>query len=262
MTKINFEQTPNINIDCVIGFGDGCRIAGNLKKNNLRFFSTPFDWQMNYSLENVYSLLENEGKNFFQNYKFNSKYNKGKKLGIVDTETGMISEHDYSKYLPKQINDIFFKYKYKRRFKRLHKILQDAQNICIVTLRSITTQEILSFIEKFSQLYTFKHLYFINIYDTENKESDEELIITNKDNVTILEYYFNDEHPNGNNKETNPDYWLGNIDYWNKILAKITLNKSFVKKHISYKMVIIKIYCMMHQLIALFHILVFFLTLI
>ncbi len=240
MTKINFEQIPNINTDCVIGFGNGCTIAGNLNRNNLRFFSTPFDWLLDYSLENVYSLLENKGKNFFRNYKFNSKYNKGKKLGVVDTETGMISEHDYSKYLPKQINDIFFKYKYKRRFKRLHKILQDAQNICIVTLRSITTQEILSFIDKFSQLYTFKHLYFINVYDTENKEKDEQLIITNKDNVTILEYYFNDEHPNGNNKQTNPDYWLGNIDYWNKILAKITLNKKFLRKYISYRMVIIK----------------------
>ena len=114
MTKINFEQIPNINTDCVIGFGNGCTIAGNLNRNNLRFFSTPFDWLLDYSLENVYSLLENKGKNFFRNYKFNSKYNKGKKLGVVDTETGMISEHDYSKYLPKQINDIFFKYKYVR----------------------------------------------------------------------------------------------------------------------------------------------------
>ena len=240
MTKINFEQTPNINIDCVISFGNGCRIAENLKKNNLRFFSTPFDWQMNYSLETVFNLLKEHGKNFFKNYKLDSYYNEGTHLGLVDIDTKMVSLHDFSKYLPNKVNEILFKYKHKRRFKRLHKILQDAQNICIVTVRSITTQEILSFIEKFSQLYTFKHLYFINIYDTENKEKDEELIITNKDNVTILEYYFNDEHPNGNNKQTNPDYWLGNIDYWNKILAKITLNKNFIKKHISYRMVIIK----------------------
>ncbi len=140
MTKINFEQTPNINADCIIGFGDGCRIAGNLKKNNLRFFSTPFDWQLNYSLETVFTLLENKGKTFFNNYKLNSKYNKGKKLGLVDTNNGMVSIHDFSKYLPNKINEIIFKYKYRRRFNRLDKILKDAQNICIVTNRSIKSK--------------------------------------------------------------------------------------------------------------------------
>ena len=238
--KINFEQIPNINVDCVIGFGDGCRVAGNLKKNNLRFFSTPFDWQMNYSLETVFNLLKEHGKKFFKNYKLDSKYNKDKKLGIVDTKTGMISEHDFNKYLPNKINNILFKYKYRRRFKRLHKVLQNAQNICILTNRQITLQEILSFIQKFLQLYNFNHLYFINIYDTENKETNEQLIITKKNNITILEYYFNDEHPKGNNTKTNPDYWFGYIEYWTKILSKIILNKNFVRKYISYSMVVVK----------------------
>ena len=238
--KIDFEKTPNINVDCVIDFGDGCRIAENLKKNNLRFFSTPFDWQMKYSLETVCTLLENKGKTFFNNYKLNSKYNKGKKLGIVDTETGMVSEHDFYKYLPNKINEIIFKYKYRRRFNRLDKILIDAQNICIVTNRSIKTKEILSFIENFLQLYTFNHLYFINIYNINDKQNDEKFVKKEKDNITIFEYSFNDEHPKGNNSKTNPNYWLGNIDYWNKILSKITLNKKFVKKYISYRMVIVK----------------------
>ena len=240
MIKINFEQTPNINVDCVIGFGDDCKIAQNLKINNLRFFSTPFDWMFNYCLKDIISLLKNKGKTFFENYILDSQYNKKNHLGLVDTDTGMISEHDFSKYLPNKINDIFFKYKYGRRFKRLDKVLQDAQNICIVTAHKIKTEEILCFIEQFLQLYTFKHLYFINIYDTKNKETDEQLIKTQKDNVTILEYYFNDEHPNGNNKQTNSYYWLGNVDYWNKILSKITLNKKFLKKYISHRMFIIK----------------------
>lgn len=240
MAKINFEQTPNINVDCIIGFGDGCRIAGNLKKNNLRFFSTPFDWQLNYSLETVFTLLENKGKAFFNNYKLNPKYNKGKKLGLVDTDTGMVSEHDFYKYLPNKINEIIFRYKYRRRFNRLDKILKDAQNICIVTNRLIKTKEILSFIEKFSQLYTFKHLYYINIYENSSKNEYEDLIKTEIKNITILEYYFNDEYPKENDNEIKSNYWLGNIDYWGKILSKITLNKKFLKKYISYRMVIIK----------------------
>lgn len=238
--KIDFEKTPNINVDCVIGFGDGCRVAGNLKKNNLRFFSTPFDWQMNYSLETVFSLIKNKGKTFFKNYKIDSKYNRGNRLGLVDTDTGMVSIHDFNKFLPKKINELIFKYKNKRRFDRLDKILQDAQNICIVTNRSITTQEILSFVKNFLTLYTFNRLYFINVYENNNKITDETLIKTEINNVTILEYYFKDEHPNGKDKQTNPDFWLGNIDYWNKILSKIILNKKFVRKYISYRMIIIK----------------------
>lgn len=240
MKKINFEQTPNINVDCVITFGDGCEIAQNLKMNNLRFFSTPFDWEMNYSLETVFSLLKEHGKNFFKNYKFDSKYNKRNHLGVIDTDNGMISLHDFNKYLPNKINHIIFKYKHRRRFNRLEKILKEAQNICIITARQIKTEDILSFIWKFLQLYNFNHLYFINIYDTENEESNEQLIKTQQNNVTILEYCFNNEHPKGNNTKTNPDYWFGNVDYWNKILSKIILNKNFVRKYISYRMVVVK----------------------
>lgn len=240
MTKINFEQIPSINADCIIGFGDGCRIAGNLKKNNLRFFSTPFDWQMKYNLETVLALLENKGKTFFKNYKLDSQYNRGIHLGLVDTDNGMVSLHDFNKYFPKKINEIIFKYKCRRRFNRLDKILKDAQNICIVTNRSIKTKEILSFIEKFSQLYTFKHLYYINIYENNSNNCYKDLIKTEMDNITILEYYFNDEYPKGNNKEIKSNYWLGNTDYWEKILSKITLNKKFLKKYISYRMLTIK----------------------
>ena len=90
------------------------------------------------------------------------------------------------------------------------------------------TKQILFFVEEFLQLYTFNKLCFINIYDTKDKNADERLIQTTKnDNIAVLEYYFNDEHPKGNNKYTNPDFWLGNIDYWDKILSKITLNKNF-----------------------------------
>ena len=151
MEKIDFEKTPNINVDCVIGFGDGCRIAQNLKINNLRFFSTPFDWLMKYSLETVFTLLKNKGKFFFKNYKLASSYNRGNHLGLVDTDTEMISLHDFNKYLPNEINRIIFKYKHKRRFKRLDKILKNAQNICIITTRQIKTKEILLFVENFLQ---------------------------------------------------------------------------------------------------------------
>ncbi len=78
-------------------------------------------------------------------------------------------------------------------------------------------------------------MYYINIYDYEDNKIDEKVIKTKRNNITILEYFFNDEHPNGRDKNKNPDYWLGNINYWNKILSKISLKEDFVKKHIENK---------------------------
>ena len=82
---------------------------------------------------------------------------------------------------------------------------------------------------------TEKTLYYINIYDSNDNTIDEKAIKTEKNNFTILEYFFNDEHPKGRDKTKNPDYWLGNINYWNKIFNKISLNGDFVKNHIEYK---------------------------
>ena len=68
------------------------------------------------------------------------------------------------------------------------------------------------FINQINKLYSFKHIYFINIYDTFNAEMEsfekyEEL------GVTYIIYRFNDEHKDGREKSNNPNFWLGNIDY-------------------------------------------------
>ena len=44
------------------------------------------------------------------------------------------------------------------------------------------------------------------------------------------EYYFNDEHPNGRDSRTNPKFWLGNAEYWDNLLKKISIDSNFVKK--------------------------------
>lgn len=235
MTKLNFSQIQNIKVDCIISFGKSCRVAEHLRRNNLRFCSSPFDWLGEYTLEDTLPILKNPEKNFFSEYKFYPQKNTQTSLAIIDTKTGMVCVHDFKKNLPEKINHVLFRNKYKRRFKNLEDILTDAQNMCIITNHVVNTTDILNFIEQFLQLYTFEHLYYINIFDTKDQKKDENLIVTEKDNITIFEYSFNDEHTNGRDKEKNPDFWLGNIDYWNKILSKIKLNKEFVNKHIKKK---------------------------
>lgn len=39
----------------------------------------------------------------------------------------------------------------------------------------------------------------------------------------IIEYAFNDIHPKGGDGSANPDFWLGNVKKWNRIMRKMKL---------------------------------------
>ena len=39
----------------------------------------------------------------------------------------------------------------------------------------------------------------------------------------IIEYAFNDIHPKGGDGSVNPDFWLGNVKKWDKIMRKMKL---------------------------------------
>ena len=228
MAKINFETIENINVDCIIGLGPDCRVGVNLKRNGRENVVNPFNWIGFYSLNDAVMLMKKKGEGFFENYSFSPENDTEKTLAIIDNDTNILSVHDFKKEFSNKTNDILFKHKYRLKFKALDKILHIIQYPCIITSRKINIEEIEVFIEKFSKLYSFKHLYYINIYDDKN----ENFIKFEKNNFTVFQYFFNDEHVNGRDKITNPNFWLGNIEYWDKIINKIQWNKIFYKEHI------------------------------
>lgn len=216
---INFDEIEKIKTDLIVGFGSTCRVAQALKRNGLRYFSNPFDWQMSYDLNVVINLLKNKGENFYSEFFENKNYSKAKTRGIQDKNTGMISMHDIPIDLPIEKIPNYFKEIYKPRFERLDNFLKKAENPCIITCRNIDLKEIKIFVKEFLKLYNFNSLYYINIFDIK----DERIEIIKEKNITYFQYYFNDEHKNGRNK-SNPDFWLGNIEYWDKILSKINVS--------------------------------------
>lgn len=228
MPQINFEEIENIKVDCIVGFGVACRTADALKRNNLRYFSNPFDWQMAYSLEQVITLLKNKGKTFYKNCYEDKNFSTYHTTGIVD-ESGMISMHDFPKGGAIEKAPHFFQKKYKHRFKELNNQLKKAKSILILTYRNIDIQTMEEFIDEFSKLYKHKQLYYINIYDTKDQKP-ESVDTIKKGNVTLIQYCFNDEHKKGRDKNTNPNFWQGRTEYWDEILKKISLNQNFVKK--------------------------------
>ena len=229
MNKIDFRKIENIEVDLILSLGINCRPAGNLRRNGLRLYSSPFDWQMCYSLETVTTLLKNNGKSFFSDCcedEITSSTAVHRKM--ID-KSGMISIHDFPKVLPVEKAPAFFHKKYKYRFKTLNLLLKKAKKILIITYRNINNKEIEKFVKDFSELYKYEHLYFINIYDT--KDSTRESVdILKKDNKTFIWFYFNDEYKSSRNKDTNPCSWLGNTEYWDEILKKVTINKKFKQK--------------------------------
>ena len=233
MGKINFDELENIEVDVIVGFGAACRVAAALQRNNLRVFANPFDWQMNYSLDTVIELLKNQGKTFYHACCGDKRFDSGSNTGII-AKNGMISMHDFPKNLPIEKAPAFFKKKYKHRFKNLNNQLNRAKKILILTNRNIDINDMENFIQAFSKLYQNKKIYYINIYDTQSKD-EEYYEISIKENLTLLKYCFNDEHSNGRSKENNPDFWLGNVEYWDKILKKISLNKKFTNNNIFLK---------------------------
>lgn len=224
--KIDFEKIDNINVDLVIGFGSTCRVAESLNRNGLRYFSSPFDWMLNYSLDTVISLVSSCGRGFFEECIEDKNFQAGFSTGIVDKRNGMISMHDFPNDLPIEKAPKFFKKKYQRKFSNLNILLKKAQQICFLTNREISLCEMQKFIIQIKKLYSFEHIYFINIYDTNNAEI-ESFEKFEESGTTYIIYKFNDEHIFGREKSKNPDFWLGNVNYWDNILSKIKLNKKF-----------------------------------
>ncbi|EKL1657414.1 hypothetical protein PQX17_000995, partial [Campylobacter upsaliensis] len=57
-----------IEVDLVLSVGYSCRTAYRMKEFNLRQESSPLDWMISYSLDDVYNLMINDFKTFFLKY--------------------------------------------------------------------------------------------------------------------------------------------------------------------------------------------------
>ena len=223
---MNTDVIQDIYVDALLSFGPNCRAADALKRNNLRFFSSPFDWMMKYSLNCVFKTLKNKGKDFFCDFEEKDSSKSSKYRYMVSKSTGMIAMHHFFKYISQDEAYFIFQNTMQKRFNKLDKILSEAKSICIVTSRSLQTEKIISFIKDFLSLYQFEKLYFINIFD----DSKEEIKETKFDNIVIYQCHFKDVHPNGADPSQNSKFWKGNMECWDSILKKISLNSDFTDK--------------------------------
>ena len=207
--------------DYIMSLGNACRPAAALRRNNLRFYSSPFDWMMNYSLSTITDFFENGFHDFFINH-IDLNMDKNNFRRIQDVKTGMISMHSFPTDIPIEERYLQFFEIMKRRFDRLKKIIHNSQEICFISNRDGQVKNIEKFLLDMDRLFPNKILVYINI------ENSVEIGISYKKiktNCYIYNFHFNDVHPDGAGPE-NPKFWLGNTKEWDKILKKIQLRKT------------------------------------
>ena len=128
LSKIQRYFNKNtIRADVFISAGGACRPAHYLRKHRLRTFSSPFDWMMCYKLEHIIYFLQNGGQGFFTKIKEIRQNETNDNRFIQDSQTGMVSMHDFLR--SQSIEECYteFIHKHKRRFIQLKNEIKKSQ---------------------------------------------------------------------------------------------------------------------------------------
>ena len=151
-------------VDLIVSMGNTCRSANALERNGLRYFSSPFDWMRDYSLEQIIYFLENGLINFFKNYIIEQGVINNSNYMVRDLSTGMRDWHSFknNKDIKLQIDN--FLTTHNRRFNRLLNYFRTSKYITILSHRTSQIRSILNFI-RFIEFKFNKKVLYINIED-------------------------------------------------------------------------------------------------
>lgn len=87
--------------------------------------------------------------------------------------------------------------------------------------RNIDSEELVDFAESMISMFPRCFFNIINVRDNPCEKSPKaSLVRGRRRKYTITEVCFNDEHPKGRDKSTNPSFWLGNTEIWNSLLLQ------------------------------------------
>lgn len=228
-----------IEVDLVLSVGYSCRTAYRMKEFNLRQESSPLDWMISYSLDDVYNLMINDFKTFFLKYE-NQGIHEGGALQVVDRTTGMISIHHFMPHEDLETQILNYRNLSMQRWTKIKTKIATAKRIAFIYSGTFDMDCFERFLSKFSSHFGEKKIiYFINVDDDRNKKFNE-LKITQYElnsHIKIIHYLGND-YP-----ILNEDIWVGNSFLWNEAMKNIKLVQKYspnalekVKEHLAYKL--------------------------
>lgn len=147
-----------IRADLFVSVGGACRPAHYLQKFHLRSFSSPFDWMMSYKLGHIIHFLRNDGADFFAQITEIRENESGFPHRFVqDSQTGMISMHDFPREMG--INECYNEFiaKHKRRFANLKSALLGAKHIVFVGNRNENMESFENFLNEMQKIHPAKY---------------------------------------------------------------------------------------------------------
>ena len=207
----------NYYCDFILSIGPHCRPAINLRINHLREFSSPLDWMMSYSLNTVIHLFKDNFNDFFSTYEVDIENPKGATgmLRVNDTNNHIVSIHHFPESMGVNSSYPQFREKMNARAKRLTTCLQNASYIVLISDRTDSNEDMITFLRSFSEIYPNLKIRLINMRHDEKMPYDtyrQELIFHN-DLLSYIEYTLNDT-------EQGVRIAAGNTFVWSKILSK------------------------------------------
>ncbi|SHN59606.1 DUF1796 family putative cysteine peptidase [Desulfovibrio litoralis] len=216
-------------VDFVVSVGSACRTAFYLREAGLRQCTNPLDWMYRYSLNSVLDLFKTEFNSFFVDVEDITPPKESQDRHIRDKTTGMISLHDFSQ--ANSINDELesFHKNMERRFRRMQKCILLSDKVLFVCNRQDSEESLLSFITSVYEMYkvpcvllNIRHSTELSGYFVKNINND----------ITFIEYTFNDIHADGSDPIINKCFWHGNKSLWIPIMNTITISNklnSFIR---------------------------------
>ena len=206
--------------DYLFSIGQACRPAHNIERFGLRQNASPLDWMMGDDLSTVIHLFKTGVEDFFLNVKeipeekgIHNKY-------VVDTKNGIISIHHFANQKNLEIEQQSFRKTMLNRYAKVRNFINSSKHVGIICNRDSSLKELEDFLINFSNLFSNIEFTIINIKDTPvNDINHEEIVINSK--LSIIQYTFNDTNCDGPDKNTNPNYWIGNQKNWDKVFSNI-----------------------------------------
>ncbi len=165
------NRKDKIYADCFISLGGACRPAHYLREFNLRTFSSPFDWMMSYKLSDVTHLIKSGGADFFAKFVELERSEKDypHHRFVQDSQTKMISMHDFPRQQSVEEHYGEFMAKYQRRFEALKKAILGAKHIVFVANRNENKANFVEFLRQMREFHAISYT-FINVRHDEKAE--------------------------------------------------------------------------------------------
>lgn len=212
-----------MNLDLIFSIGPACRPAYHLKQNFLRLFSSPLDWQMNYTLNTCLMLFRTSFNSFFTKIEENpQKRGSHNNRYVVDTQNLITSIHHFDSTLSLSEAQNNFRAIMRKRYLTLHNAILESKTTGLICNRNDSISDLCSFLSAFGEIYPNTSFLLINIRNNSSING----IIVNDHIITtrlrIREYSFSDIYTSPFNQKEN--FWIGNMNYWNNILQEYKIN--------------------------------------